>query len=246
MPSFHAVQYQFADHIRDPQNKAPVAGLEDRRLNIYRELFFNNVRGFLDSGFPVLASLYDEDDWGQLARIFFASHHCRSPYFVDISKEFVEFLSNEYEMQENDPAFMLELAHYEWIELALSIRIQEDEISVWDGEAELDKVGFSPLAEVLSYEFPVHQISEDYQPSESNGQTYLVVNRQQNDEVKFTEVNALTTHLLGIIQARNNITISDLIAQLEADLPQFPKEQIQQGSQQIVAQMLQAEILLPA
>ena len=43
MQEFQKVQLQFADHIRDPIGNAPVSGLEERRLQIYRDLFFNNV-----------------------------------------------------------------------------------------------------------------------------------------------------------------------------------------------------------
>ena len=37
---FQQVQRQLADHLRDPKHHAPPEGLEDRRLNIYRQLFF--------------------------------------------------------------------------------------------------------------------------------------------------------------------------------------------------------------
>lgn len=245
MQAFQLVQKQFADYIRDPDSNPPVQGLEDRRLKIYRELFFNNIRGFLDNGFPVLANLYEEDAWQQLARDFFSSHHCRSPYFVDISKEFVEFLSNEYQMQDGDPTFMVELAHYEWIELALSIRILAQPLSVWDGQSAVSNLSFSPLAELLSYQFPVHQISNEFQPEESTGTTYLVVNRKLDDEVKFTEVNALSAHLLTLVKQHEHIPVEELIQQLVQGLTQFPEEQIRQGALQIIEQMLLAEILLP-
>ena len=244
MQEFQKVQLQFADHIRDPIGNAPVSGLEERRLQIYRDLFFNNVKGFLDSSFPVLKTLYDCCQWQALAREFFITHQCSSPYFIDISKEFVEFLSNEYQRQATDPVFLEELAHYEWIELALSTRIQKHDFSVWDGETPVSKVVFSPLAELLSYQFPVHHISTDFQPLSSEGITYLVVNRQQTDEVKFTEINALSAHLLSVVE-QQELEVAELIQQMQRDLPQFPEEQIAQGTQQIVQQMLSAEILLP-
>ena len=50
------LQLAFAAHIRDPQNRPAPAGIEDRRMAIYRELFFNNVRDLLGRGFPVPVS----------------------------------------------------------------------------------------------------------------------------------------------------------------------------------------------
>ncbi len=50
-------QYDFAAHIRNPEQNPAPAGIEDRRMGIYRELFYNNVEGFLSNGFPVLAGI---------------------------------------------------------------------------------------------------------------------------------------------------------------------------------------------
>ena len=50
--------YEFAAHIRDPENKPAPENIEDRRMGIYRDLFFNNIEGFLSGTFPVLKRLY--------------------------------------------------------------------------------------------------------------------------------------------------------------------------------------------
>ena len=85
-PAFQQVQYAFAAHIRDPGQNPPPPGIEDRRLQIYRELFYNNVEGFLSSGFPVLRSLMTNEDWHAMARDFFSRHRCHTPYFLQISE----------------------------------------------------------------------------------------------------------------------------------------------------------------
>ena len=48
------LQTSFAAHIRDPQNVAAPEGIEDRRMSVYRNLFFNNICNLLSSNFPVL------------------------------------------------------------------------------------------------------------------------------------------------------------------------------------------------
>lgn len=246
MTQFQDIQLQFTDHLRDPSSNPSLPGLEDRRIKIYRDLFFNNIVNFLESGFPVLHSLYPQEQWLVLARTFFASHSCRSPYFVDISKEFVEFLSNEYQSQDADPVFMQELAHYEWIELALSIRIQEKEICYWNGEESVSNLAFSELAELLSYQFPVHQIGPDFQPEQPNeSPTYLVVNRNSADEVQFTEINAVTAHLLNTVIQHESVAVAELIDQMCAALPHLSPEQVSSGAQITINQMLEQQVLLP-
>jgi hypothetical protein len=119
--SFQDSQIAFAAHIRHPELHEAPADLEDRRLAIYRDLFYNNIEGFLASGFPVLRSILGDSLWHRMVRDFIHSHQSHSPYFLQISEEFLGYLKDERQVQASDPAFMLELAHYEWVELALDV-----------------------------------------------------------------------------------------------------------------------------
>ena len=245
MLDFQKTQLAFIDHLKNPEDNALDLGIEDRRLKIYRELFFNNIKGFLNSGFPVLQSLYSETAWDLIARQFFAQHRCRSPYFIDISKEFVEYLSKSYQLTDNDPPFLLELAHYEWMELAISVRKQTKELTPWDGKYVVEAIQLSELASVVSYQFPVHQISQVFQPTQAGEAVYLVIHRDDQYEVGFTLINALTAHLLQTIQTQQNIKLEHLITLMIESLPQLEEQQIAKGVRQIVVQMLQQRILFP-
>ena len=141
------VQLQsFANSIRAPQNSTDESAETQRRMDIYRTLFFNNVAGFIQNGFPVLHSLYNEEQWQALILRFFIEHQCSSPYFIHISKEFVEYLSNEYQPVKSDPPFMAELAHYEWLELALSVREVEQPVNYWQQVKKLCIMKENPTA----------------------------------------------------------------------------------------------------
>ncbi|MFT6899298.1 MAG: hypothetical protein ACJA13_003731 [Paraglaciecola sp.] len=246
MLDFQKTQLAFIDHLKNPEVNKFDLGIEDRRLKIYRELFFNNIKGFLNSGFPVLQSLYSDTAWDLMARQFFAQHRCRSPYFIDISKEFVEYLSNTYPLTDNDPPFLLELAHYEWMELAISVRKQTQELTPWDGNSVVEAIQLSELASVVSYQFPVHQISQVFQPTQAGEAVYLVIHRDDQYEVGFTLINALTAHLLQTIQTQKSIKLEHLITLMIEGLPQLEEQQIAEGVKQIVVQMLQQRILFPA
>ena len=73
-----ALQYAFTAHIRDPENNAAPAGIEDRRMAIYRDLVYSNMESFIASNFPVIRTLYDDDQWSTLAHEFFREHQCPS------------------------------------------------------------------------------------------------------------------------------------------------------------------------
>ncbi|MEN1729203.1 MAG: DNA-binding domain-containing protein, partial [Pseudomonadota bacterium] len=57
------LQRRFAGHLRDPDNVPPPEGIEDRRLAIYRRLFFNNLSNLFARNFPVIRKLTEDDDW---------------------------------------------------------------------------------------------------------------------------------------------------------------------------------------
>ena len=193
------LQTSFAAHIRDPQNVDAPAGIEDRRMGIYRDLFFNNICNFLSGNFPVLRTLYKEKDWATLCRDFYRDYRCHTPLFPEIPREFLQYLQNHRQDHDADPPFMLELAHYEWVELALSLDESEpDDIEVNpDGDLLQGIPVLSPLAWPLSYLYPVHEINVDFQPQTAPDKaTHLLVWRQLDYTIKFMQLNEISLLLL--------------------------------------------------
>lgn len=245
MTHFTDLQQQFMAHILDPENHPILDGIEDRRMGIYRELFFNNIKGFLNSGFPVLASLYSEKAWDELARTFFKSHDCRSPYFIDISKEFVEFLSHQYQLTEHDFGFLPDLAHYEWLELDISVRSAEIASSIWRKGDDINQLSMSPLAQLVSYRFPVHQISIDNIPTSPLSEpVYIVVHRDEQDEVHFSEINVMTALLLDTVQQNEEMSLQQLTIALQQHLKTIAESQLQLFIREVVEDLLQQQILI--
>lgn len=249
LPKFKQAQYEFAAHLRDPKHNAAPSGIEDRRLKIYRDLFFNNVSGLMAQTFPVLHKILSQEKWQRTIRDFYAHYQCQTPLFTELPKEFLTWLSEHREAEADDPAFMRELAHYEWVELALSLA-PDPELAV-----DIHRYGdllnavpvMSPLAWTLSYQFPVHQISPEVQPTEPpENPSCLVVYRDREDSIGFIETNAVTVQLLSLLANNLEARLSgqELLAKLAEQLPQFPAETIQQGGLQILEQLRQKDIVL--
>jgi len=211
-------QLLMANYLRDPQRAPAPAGVEERRLAIYRGLIYNNIESFISGGFPVLRSLYAEADWHPLVRAFIDGHRCHTPYFLEISQEFIQFLLHEHSLRDCDPAFMAELAHYEWVELALDVSEEElpQASPVDDVLAAIPTL--SPLAWVLNYQFPVHHIGPDRRPESVGEPVYLVVYRDRQDRVQFMELNAATARLLELTRGNTGATSRDLLATLAKEL----------------------------
>ncbi|MCB1736003.1 MAG: putative DNA-binding domain-containing protein [Gammaproteobacteria bacterium] len=217
---FIARQYEFAAHIRDPQTNPRPSDVEDRRMAIYRELFFNNVNSLLESCFPVLRSLFEEAKWEAIARDFFAHHASHTPYFLELGQEFLAYLQERRDA-EDDPPFMTELAHYEWVELALDIDTTELHRipAIGDGDLLHGCPVASPIAWPLMYAFPVHRIGPEHQPEQAPAQaTTLIVYRDTDDDVRFIEATPATARLLELCQSDDALTGLEILDRLAAEM----------------------------
>lgn len=199
--AYQQAQRDFAAYVRDPARCPPPAGIEPRRMQVYAELVYNAFEGFVAGGFPVLKRLLEPGRWQALVRDFVATHECRTPYFPGIGEEFLAFLQGGAAERHALPPFALELAHYEWVELALDVSEQEVDAPGIDraGALESGVPVLSALAWPLSYAWPVHRICATFQPEACDAQpNCLVVYRNRADAVKFLETNPATLRLLAL------------------------------------------------
>lgn len=199
--SLLAQQDALAAYIRDPERAPPPPGVEERRLKIYRELFFNNVDSLLAGNFPVIRRIFGDAGWRALIRGFLRDHDCQTPMFTELGREFMRYLDTraEHEDGRDDPPWLRELAHYEWVELALQIsEARRDDIAHDpDGDLLAGRPLVSPLAWPLAYVWPVHRIGPDYRPeTPPETPTLLMLRREADGTVSFHALTPLSFRLL--------------------------------------------------
>lgn len=211
LPYFQQLQQQLTAHIRNPKqnsyNPKDETAIEPRRLKIYEELFFNNLHDFFSQLFPVCKTVLGEQRWAELIREYLIKHQSQTPLFHELAGEFLDFMHNEFTPLENDPDFLMELAHYEWVELALTVSEESGFVINEDNKPQspidLDtRYQLSPLAWPLAYEWPVHKISKDFQPTEKpievttllmyrSAESSHAQNTPQREKVCFMEMSPL-------------------------------------------------------
>ena len=245
LPGFRATQLEFAAHIRNPELNPRPADVDARRMKIYLELFYNNIEGFLASGFPIVKKVLGDDRWHGLVREFVHRHPSETPYFLEISQEFLAFLSERADDTDPLPEFLLELAHYEWVELALGVSELEIPESGFDREADLldGPLLLSPLIWALAYRWPVHQIGPgripDVAPTEP---THLIVHRRRDDSVGFMEVNAVTIALVKLLESGERPRAA--LAEIAGELPQVSSKVVYEQGIATLSRLRDAEIVL--
>ena len=210
------MQHAFATSIRDPDNNPHADVAPADRIQIYRQLIYNNLELFLSRVFPVLKATLGGEAWSALVGDFLRAHQSNTPYLFEIAEEFLRYLQDERPQTEHDPPFLLELGHYEWVELALEIaeeapppensRLLKDPLS--------QTIFLSELAWPLAYRFPVHRIRPDFQPrSPPPKPSFLLVYRDRDDTVNFMEIGSAVYFLLEALRSQGPMQAAAALAE---------------------------------
>jgi hypothetical protein len=240
------LQQSFTAHVRNPGEVNAPEGIEGRRMKIYNDLIYNNIEGFLSGGFPVIRSLYRDEDWHRLVRDFIVSYRCSSPYFLEISQEFINYLMHTRERSPVDPPFLLELAHYEWVELMLDVSTETfpGDVSA-DGDPLASVPVVSPLVVSLQYRYPVHRIGPGNEPDHPPAQpTYLIVYRNRQEKVRFMEANAATARLLELLSANEALLSGrEVLERLAKEMNAESVTPVVEFGARMLAEFLELDIL---
>lgn len=202
-PEFQTRQFAFAAYIRDPENAALPEGADPRRMAVYRDLFFNNLRNLLATTFPVLRRVLGDTGWRHLVRAFMKEHRARTPYFPQLPREFVDFLESGPVVGADEFPFLAELAQHEYAELEVALCAGIDDPDAVDPGGDL--LAGIPVACaascVHSYRWPVHRIAADHVPTGPAAEpVHLAVFRGADDKVRFAELNAVTAALYARVR----------------------------------------------
>lgn len=239
---FKQTQYEFSAYIRDPSNEIP-NGIEARRMKIYEELFYNNIESFIANAFPVLKEITDDEIWHNMIRDFMIHHKSKTPLFHEIAREFLNYLESERDLT-NDPVFIKELAHYEWVELALSVLDTADAVVSVQAQQEPLNHHFktADLAWPLAYSYPVHQISPSFLPEQANDvPVFVLVYRDRDDKITFMELNPVSARLIDLLN-EGQLPV-DAAKQIAQELNHPQPQVVIDGAKQLLDDWLNRGIL---
>jgi uncharacterized protein len=156
------------------------------------------------------------------------------------------YLQDERGEVDTDPPFLLELAHYEWVELALLIAetalpaqtsaLLEDPLS--------QTIYLSELAWPLAYRFPVHRIGPDFRPRCPPAEpTFLLVYRDRDDRVRFLEISSSIYLLLDLLRRKGPIDAAAALTEAAATMTSGDHSAFVSGSRRLLADLAQRRVI---
>lgn len=244
--TFIKEQHTFTQHMRDPENAPAPEGIESRRISVYTDLIFRNIENFIANSFPVLRQAIHDDGWHIILRGFLKKHISRTPYFPKLPLEFLNYLEQEQDEIEL-PAFCIELAHYEWIEISLSFDPREISFKNVDQNGDLLKgiPVLNLLAQPLIYQWPVHKISSNFVPKEKPDEpTYLIVYRDHLYDVGFIELNQIAAKLIEELQKNTDKTGEEILLDIAKQLQHPDQKVVIKGGFEVIQDFKKKDILL--
>ncbi|MSP86418.1 MAG: DUF2063 domain-containing protein [Methylotenera sp.] len=234
MPSFQQYQQAFTAYIRDPINQPRPQNVNAKRMDVYKDIVFNNLFEYVSACFPVAQKVLGKRAWLKLIRGFFREHSANSPIFREIPEEFLSYLSQEHLLvREKLPPYLVSLCHYEWVELIVST-IPDLQTDANLNKRTINPVGdlleyqpaFTPTMQLLNYQYAVQKISPSYKPKDQV-MTLLLVYRNAEYLVEFVELNPVTYRLIELLQ-QEGTTSKQALTVIANELGQLPPESVTQ------------------
>ncbi len=216
-----AYQQAFTAHLRDPDHAPPVAGVSVARQQLYHELVFGNLERVMGNMFPVLKSRVDAPLWQQLVRDFLRMHPMQDPLFQSMPRAFLDFLLARGP-QSDEPPWLLELAHYEWVEFALSIAPDED-LPAGDADLLAGRPRLTPHLWLLQYAWPVQRLRAETAEAITLAEpVYLAAWRDGEDRVRFLELAPSAARLLELLGEDVAASGADALRALAVEIDAMP------------------------
>lgn len=205
------LQQRWAEHVRDPSMPAP-AGIDARRLAVYRRLCIDSLDSLLASSLPRLQQQLGAAHWRGTVEHYYARHCCHTPLFPQIASEFATWLATQETLVL--PGWAAELAHYESTQQALHIEAREAGQPVPRAAVATERLALSAHVRVLGYQWPVH-LDETLTAQPSTTPTLLLLHRHADFSVHLQVLAPLAYALLTAL-GHDGARVDDALRALAA------------------------------
>lgn len=238
--SLRHLQHCWADHLRDPSRAAP-AGIDARRLAVYRRLCIDNLDGLLAASLPRLQHRLGAQQWRATVEHYYARHACQTPLFPQVAAEFAHWLGTQ--QGHPLPPWAGELAHWESTQQALRIEADETATALLQPPTAGSRLLLSTQVRVLGYRWPVHH--DEHWPAQPPATpTLLLMRRRPDFELQLEALPMLSYELLQAF-ATDGCSVAEALDALAA-VHGLARDELQAACMPVLAALCASAVLLAA
>ena len=195
---FRQFQFALARHLRDPLSVPAPEGVSAANATVCKHEMAKNLSDLLDPAFPVTRALLGEDLWQHAVRLFLKDAPSHTPWASTVQRAFVEHVCESPDM-ENLPAWLQDLAHFEWLQNAVSTAPVTWPVFDARGDVMQHAVVLNPTHVEAAYEWPVHGIDTDHKPDDMQS-TYVSMLRDTDDALHVCESSVFRGQLIDLLR----------------------------------------------
>jgi uncharacterized protein len=237
---FRQYQFALARHLRDPLSVPAPVGVNATDAAACTQEMVDHLCNVLEPAFTVTQALLGDELWQHAVRLFIkdAPHH--APWATAVQRAFVDHVCASPEMQ-NLPAWLQDLAHFEWLQSAVSTAPVTWPAFDAAGDVMHNPVVLNPTHVNGSYEWPVHHIGTDNEPDDMQT-THVTVLRDQNDELHVFESSVFRGQLLDLLREGQTGEQAFMVLAMWLSHPE-PEAFVREG-EQVMAQLQREGVVL--
>jgi hypothetical protein len=237
---FRQYQFALARHLRDPLSMPLPKGVSQVDANACTHEMVKNLREVLEPAFPVTHALLGDEIWEHAVRLFLKQAPTHAPWSTVVQRAFVAHVCESSDMQ-SLPAWLQDLAHFEWLQNAVSTAPVTWPAFDATGDVMKRPVVLNPSHVEAAYEWPVHSIDTDHNPDEMQS-THVTMLRDVNDVLHVYESSVFRNQLIDLL--RDGQTGEEAFKVLAAWLSHPAPELFVHEGEELMAQLQTEGVLL--
>lgn len=237
---FRQTQFALARYLRDPLGASLPAGVNAADANACSQEMVDHLCDILAPAFPVTHALLGDDMWGLTVRMFLKDAPCHMPWATALQRAFVTHVCGSTDMLQL-PAWLQDLAHFEWLQTAVSTLPVTWPAFDATGDTMHNAVVLNPTHVEAAYEWPVHDIDTEHKPDDMQ-HTHVTMLRDLQDELHVFDSSVFRGQLIGLL--RDGQTGEQAFMGLAMWLSHPDPENFVQEGVQVMAQLQREGVVL--
>jgi uncharacterized protein len=237
---FRQAQFALARHLRDPLSAPLPEGVNEADANACSQEMVDHLCDILAPAFPVTHALLGDDMWSLTVRLFLKDASCHVPWATAVQRAFVTHVCASAEMYQL-PAWLQDLAHFEWLQSAVSTTPVTWPAFNAAGDTMHHAVVLNPTHVEAAYEWPVHGIDTDHKPDDMQS-THVSMLRDQQDELHVLESSVFRGQLIDLLREGQTGEQAFMVLAMWLSHPE-PEAFVREGAQ-VMAQLQREGVVL--